>query len=47
MHTTGKLQARSHLQVYLEFESLKVTLNVANASEAMSNVDISTYLKKS
>lgn len=25
----------------------EVTLNVANASEAMSNVDISTYLKKS
>lgn len=25
----------------------KLTLKVANASEAMSNVDISTYLKKS
>lgn len=47
MYTTGKLQTCSHLQVYLEFESLNVTLNVANASEAMSNVDISTYLKKS
>lgn len=47
MYRTGKLQTRSHLQVCLELESLNVTLNVANASEAMSNVDISTYLKKS
>lgn len=41
------MQLKSKLQQTPADHMAPLTLKVANASEAMSNVDISTYLKKS